>query len=205
MHSVRYLRILRENGDAAFGGSQMWIEDLVMQGAACGIVAGLDRILETAGIENISMEDYMAKLAEAGRYIKPIMLPFKVKTIHTKIGDFMGCFGVSAGRLKRGIRKLGQLYGVDIRLKRIRLSRADEILIEGRKVILLIKAPLGNVSVVPDKGLPTNVGFHWVTAYAQDEDSYKVQSWGREHKILRSDLKNTAVFVVAYEPVIGGF
>jgi len=204
MHSTRYVRILREDGDSAFGGSQMWIEDPVLQGASCGIVAGLDRVLETAGIESLDMKEYMTRLSEAGKYIRPIMLPFKVKPIHTKIGDFMGCFGVSAGRLKRGIRKLGQLYGVAIRLKRIRFKNVDSFLDEGKKVILLIKAPLGNVSVVPAKGLPTNVGFHWVTAYAQDKDSYKVQSWGGEHKILRSDLKNTAVSVVAYLPITDG-
>lgn len=204
MHSTRYVRILREDGDAAFGGNQMWIEDPVMQGMSCGIVAGLDRVLEAAGIESIDKKEYMARLTEAGRYIKPIMLPFKIKPIHMKTGDFMGCFGVSAGSLRRGIRKLGQLYGVAIRLKRIRFKNVDSFLEEGKKVILLIKAPLNNVSVIPDKGFSTNVGFHWVTAYAQDEDSYRVQSWGSEHKILRSDLKNKAVFVVAYLPVVEG-
>lgn len=202
MPDISYLKVIKEDGSEALGGSQTWIEDPKQNGSYCGIVAGLDRVLEMKGIKSIDMKEYMQKLQDAAEYIRPVMLPFNIKPVETKYGTFYGSFGVSAGRLKRGIRRLGEKYGINIRLKKIKLKDADKLLAQGEKLIFLIRAPLKNVTLRNDNRCPSEVNAHWVTAYASDEENYMVQSWGREYKIAKADFKKRLVFVTVYQTLV---
>ena len=93
--------------DGSFGGSQMWAPTPLMQNCGCGIIPGLDAVMRIAGEGELSRDEYLKRFDEASRFIRPILLPGKHEK-PKKIfgGEFLGSFGVSTGRFKRGIKKL---------------------------------------------------------------------------------------------------
>ena len=104
--------------DGSFGGSQMWAPTPLMQNCGCGIIAGLDAVMRIAGEGELSRDEYMKRFDEASHFIRPIILPGKHEKPKMIFGsEFLGSFGVSTGRFRRGIKKLAASRNVRIKVK----------------------------------------------------------------------------------------
>ena len=178
--------------DGSFGGSQMWAPTPLMQNCGCGIVAGLDAIIRLSGERELSREEYMIRFDEASGFIRPILLPGKHDKPKMIFGnEFLGSFGVSTRRFKKGIKMLADSRGIDIRVKSFIFDYEEKIrqyLNQGVPVIALIAAPFNNVSLINANGVPSRIGFHWVTCTGINEKFLEVSSWGGRYTIELSDL-----------------
>ena len=100
-------RIIDKQGEGSFGGSQMWLPDKMLLNSGCGIIAGLDAIMRLKGEESMTRDRYFDRFFEAKDYIRPITVG-KSREERKILGrEFLGSLGVSAGRFRRGVRKLG--------------------------------------------------------------------------------------------------
>lgn len=207
------VRIITGKDKTSFGGSQSWFGDKLLRNSGCGIVAGLDAVLRLAGIEELDKADYSEKLTGAAGFIVPITFKFFRKPFNVRGREFLGSIGVSAGRFKRGIRKLGENMGLKLRVQTIHgrrkaaLDKAVAAAGEGLPVIMLIRAPLFNVTLTSSDGKRhETVGFHWVTITGSCSengngaagDYIEVSSWGGKYLISRSDLQGKLVGTKLY-------
>ena len=178
--------------DGSFGGSQMWAPTPLMQNCGCGIIAGLDAVMRMSGEGDLTMDEYLKRFDEASRFIRPILLPGKHEKPRKIFGqEFLGSFGVSTWRFKRGIKKLAASRNLAIKVKSFIFSYEEKIemyLERGIPVIALIAAPFNNVNLINSNGVPFKVGFHWVTVTGIDEKHLEVSSWGGKYRIELSDL-----------------
>ena len=110
-------KIYDENGRASFGGSQMWLPDPMLLNSGCGIIAGLDAITRLKGEEGMTRKEYFDRFFEAKDYIRPITIGKNREARKVFGKEFLGSLGVSAGRFRRGIRKLAVKEGLNIRVK----------------------------------------------------------------------------------------
>lgn len=182
----------------SYGGSQMWFENPKLVNSGCGIVAGLDAVLMLEGVTELTRAEYLERLNEAATYIKPINLPFEVGKRKILGKEFYGSFGVSANRFVKGVKALGRSRNVDISIRSFatkwRTKLVDAINSQCR-VVLLIQAPLFNVTLKPPVGKGENVGFHWVSVEDVEENSIVVSSWGCKYRIGFEMLdKSTVAF-----------
>lgn len=188
--------------DGSFGGSQMWASTPLMQNCGCGIIAGLDAIMRMSGEGEISREEYLKRFDEASHFIKPILLPGKHEKPRKIFGnEFLGSFGVSTGRFRRGIKKLARSRNIGIKLKSFIFryeERVKRYLEQGVPVIALIAAPFNNVKLLNNNGVPFNVGFHWVTCTGIDDRYLEVSSWGGRYRIELTDLDRPTAAVKFY-------
>lgn len=191
---------INPGGKGSYGGSQMWFEDKILINSGCGIIAGLDSLLHLMGTEEIDKESYLGLMAEASGYIKPIKLPFKIKPLKIAGQEFLGSFGLTMPRLRRGLKRLARSKGVDVRIRSFTFNYVNKLkaaLGRGIPVIMLVRAPFNNVTLVADtEGYGNeNIGQHFVTVTDIDEENGRltVSSWGRRYKIARSDLDKFSV------------
>lgn len=187
-------RILNAKGYRSFGGSQMWFENKVMLNSGCGIVAGCDAVMRLLDEDEFSKDDYMTRLNEATTFIKPIMLPFKMKPLIIAGQEFLGSFGVSPGRFKRGVRKLSRAHGIEVTIKGLGLGYKKKLpgyLEAGVPVAMLMAAPFTPVKLVSETGHEEKAQFHWVTVTGFDGETFTVSSWGNKYTI---DLKDITRF-----------
>ena len=190
------------SGKGSYGGSQMWWADKVLINSGCGIVAGFDSFLHMQGIKEIDKESYIEQITEAAKFIKPLKLPFWKKEIKVFGQDFVGSFGVTLPRLKRGLRKFLKTKGIDAKVKSYRFNYIEKtraLLARDIPVILLIRAPLWNVVMYDETGTRKmdSLGMHYVTITDHDEalGMFSVSSWGRQYKIATDNLKKFSVLV----------
>ena len=193
--------------DGSFGGSQMWASTPLMQRSSCGIIAGLDAVLRYEGIAELTMDEYLKRFEEAARYIRPVNLPGKHdKPVKIFGKEFSGSFGVSTRRFKRGIKRLAKSRNISIRLKGY-IFRYEEqtrhYLDMGVPLVALIAAPFNNVKLINCKGVPFDVGSHWVTVTGIDNKQMEVSSWGGKYYIGLSDLDRATAGVRFYAVLPG--
>lgn len=178
--------------DGSFGGSQMWCRTPLMQNCGCGIIAGLDAVMRMTGEGEIGREEYLERFDEAAKYIRPILLPGKHEKPRIIFGsEFLGSFGVSTGRFKRGLKKLAKSRNLNIRIKSFIFKYEERVkfyLEQGVPLICLIAAPFNNVKLLNGNDVPFNVGFHWVTVTGIDDKFLEVSSWGGRYRISLKDL-----------------
>ncbi|MBO4449125.1 MAG: hypothetical protein J5777_00915 [Clostridiales bacterium] len=188
--------------EGSFGGSQMWAPTPLMQNCGCGIIAGLDTVMRLSGEGELARDEYIKRFNEASRYIRPIILPGKhVKPRKIFGNEFLGSFGVSTGRFRRGIKKLALSRGIGIKIKGFIFKYEEKVkkyLDMGVPVIALIAAPFNNVKLLNCHGVPFNVGFHWVTVTGIDDRYMEVSSWGGMYKIELKDLDKATAGVKFY-------
>ena len=188
--------------DGSFGGSQMWAPTPLMQNCGCGIIAGLDAVMRIAGEGELSRDEYMKRFDEASHFIRPIILPGKHEKPKKIFGsEFLGSFGVSTGRFRRGIKKLAASRNVRIKVKSFIFKyeeRVKSYLEQGVPVIALIAAPFNNVTLLNVYDVPNKVGFHWVTCTGIDDKFLEVSSWGGKYRIPLTDLDKATAGVKFY-------
>ncbi|MCR5060206.1 MAG: C39 family peptidase [Saccharofermentans sp.] len=188
-----------DKGVGSYGGSQMWYRDRVLVNSGCGVIAGLEILLFMQGIDEVNKNEYLDLMDEAAGFIKPLRLPFKVDKVKIFGKTFMGSFGVTIPRLKRGLRKLSKDRGIDCKVKSYGtniVERTRELLDRGMPVILLIRAPFNNVTLYNSKGKSiSTLGQHYVivTDYDEEKDLFVVSSWGEKYKIDPTDLRKFSV------------
>ena len=187
-------------GNGSYGGSQMWYQDKILINSGCGIIAGLDSLLNLMGRKEIDRSEYLDLMQEAAGYIRPIVLPFKVKPFTIAGNEFVGSFGLTMGRLKRGLRKMSRAKGLEVKVRSFRkkdISRIRSVLARGIPVIMLVRAPFNNVMMLSDTPSykDDKIGQHFVTItdYDEEKDLLVVSSWGRRYKIDPLDLKKFSV------------
>ena len=120
-------KIVDQYGRESFGGSQMWLPDAMFVNSGCGIIAGLDAIMRLKGEEGMTREEYFKRFFDAKDYIRPIMIGRKREARKIFGKEFFGSLGVSAGRFRRGIRKLAVKEGVKIKVKSFRFKWWEKI------------------------------------------------------------------------------
>lgn len=183
--------------DGSFGGSQMWLASPLMQNCGCGIIAGLDAVMRHTGEDGITREEYLKKFDEAARYIRPIMLPGKHDKPRMIFGkEFMGSFGVSAGRFKRGTKRYAASRGIRLKIKGFIFNyenRVREYLKMGVPVVALLSSPFSDIRIVDSNGAGGNINFHWVTCTGIDDKRLEVSSWGEKYYIELADLDKASV------------
>lgn len=188
--------------DGSFGGSQMWLASPLMQNCGCGVIAGLDTVMRLTGEGKITREEYLKRFDEAARYIRPVMLPGKHDKPRMIFGnEFMGSFGVTAGRFKRGTKKYAASLGIRIKIKCFILNyekKVKEYLEMGIPVVALLTAPLCNIMIVNCNGAGGNINFHWVTCTGIDDKRLEVSSWGEKYYIDLANLDKVSVGVKFY-------
>lgn len=194
-------RILNAKGGRSFGGSQMWFENKVMLNSGCGIVAGCDAVMRLLDEDEFSRDDYMTRLNEATTFIRPIMLPFKMKPLIIAGQEFLGSFGVSPGRFKRGVRKLSKAHGIEVKIKGlgpVYKKKLPQYLESGVPVAMLMAAPFTPVRLVSETGHEERAQFHWVTVTGFDGEKFTVSSWGNKYTIDLKDIKKFGSAVALY-------
>ena len=191
---------INDKGEGSYGGSQMWYRDKVLVNSGCGVIAGLELILNMQGITEVDKNEYLDLMDEAAGFIKPVILPFKVNKVKLFGKTFMGSFGVTVPRLRRGLRKLAKDRGIDCKVKTYGtniVEKTKELLAKGMPVALLIRAPLHNVVMYNENGKPSGVslGQHFVivTDYDDEKDLFVISSWGEKYKIDPEDLRKISV------------
>lgn len=193
--------------EGSFGGSQMWAPTPLMQRNSCGIIAGLDAVLRYEGISELTMNEYLKRLEEAARFIRPANLPGKHdKPVKIFGREFSGSFGVSTRRFKSGIKRLADSRGIRIRPKGFIFKyedRARHYLGMGVPLVALIAAPFNNVKLINGNGVPFNVGNHWVTVTGIDDRNLEVSSWGGRYHIALEDLDKATAGIRFYAVLPG--
>ena len=191
-----------KGGRPSYGGSQMWYEDKILVNSGCGIIAGLDSLLHLRGMTEVDRDTYLQMMSDASAYIRPIMLPFKIKPMNIAGREFLGSFGLTMHRLKRGLRKLAASQKVECRVRSFRrdfVNKTRAVLANDTPVIMLVRAPFENVKLISDTPgyMDETIGQHFVTVtdYDAEKDMFVVSSWGRRYKIDIESLKKFSVAV----------
>ena len=110
-------RIIDKNGLKSFGGSQMWLPDKMLLNSGCGIIAGLDAIMRLKGEESLPKDEYIDRFFVAKDYIRPLTIG-KNREARKLFGqEFLGSFGVSAARFKKGVKLLAAKEGLRVKVK----------------------------------------------------------------------------------------
>lgn len=194
-------KIVDKFGIESYGGSQTWLPDKMLLNSGCGIIAGLDAILRLKGEERMKREEYFERFFDAKDYIRPLTVG-KNREARKLFGkEFLGSFGVTAARFKRGIKKLAAKEGLNIRVKPFRFKwwkKVPQYLKSGDPLIMLITAPFENVSIEMPAGTKYKLGFHWVTITDIDGDTLIVSSWGAKCKMSVSELRKFNVILHFY-------
>jgi len=197
---MRPVSCLDKRGLGSYGGSQMWYQDKVLVNSGCGIIAGLEVLLDLQGVKEIDMDKYLELMNETSSFIKPLRLPFKVDTVKVFGKTFMGSLGVMFWSLKHGLKKITRNQGIDCKIKSYTFGfeqRTIDLVKKGIPVILLIRAPFDNVMMYRDNGKPSGIklGQHYVivTDYDEERGLFVISSWGEKYKIDPADLKKFSV------------
>lgn len=194
-------KIVDKYGLESFGGSQMWLPDKMLLNSGCGIIAGLDCIMRLKGEESIQKDEYINRFFDAKEYIRPITLG-KNRDPRKLFGkEFLGSFGVSASRFKKGIKKLAAKEGLKVKVKPFRFRWAEKIpkyLESGDPLVMLITAPFNNVAVVSPNGNKNMCGFHWVTVTGLEGDTLTCSSWGWKCTMSVKELQKFNVILHFY-------
>ena len=188
-------------GRESFGGSQMWLPDPMFVNSGCGIIAGLDAIMRLKGEEGMTREEYFNRFFDAKDYIRPVMIGKRREPRKVFGKEFFGSLGVSAGRFKRGIKKLGAKEGLKIKLKTFRFKwweKVPEYLKSGDPLIMLFLSPFKKVCVEEPSGYKSMCDFHWVTVTEIDGDDLWVSSWGGRCRMSVTELKRFGVILRFY-------
>ena len=120
-------KIIDKYGIESFGGSQMWLPDKMLLNSGCGIIAGLDAIMRLKGEERMPREEYFDRFFDAKDYIRPITIGKNREPRKLFGKEFLGSLGVSAGRFRRGIKKLAAKEGLKIRVKPFRFRWWEKV------------------------------------------------------------------------------
>ncbi|MBR3463181.1 MAG: hypothetical protein K5875_03410 [Saccharofermentans sp.] len=194
-------RIIDKQGEGSFGGSQMWLPDKMLLNSGCGIIAGLDAIMRLKGEESMTRDRYFDRFFEAKDYIRPITVG-KSREERKILGrEFLGSLGVSAGRFRRGVRKLGAKEGLKVRVKPFRFKWWEKIpkyLKSGDPLVMLFISPFKEVAVEMPNGHAAMCDYHWVTVTDIDGDTIWVSSWGMKCKMSVKDLRRFGVVLRFY-------
>ena len=194
-------KIVDKFGIESYGGSQMWLPDKMLLNSGCGIIAGLDAILRLKGEERMKREEYFERFFDAKDYIRPLTVG-KNREARKLFGkEFLGSFGVTASRFKRGIKKLAAKEGLKIKVKPFRFrwwEKVPQYLKDGDPLIMLITAPFENVSIEMPTGTKGKLGFHWVTITDIEGDTLTVSSWGTKCKMSVRELRKFNVILHFY-------
>ena len=194
-------KIVDKYGLESFGGSQMWLPDKMLLNSGCGIIAGLDCIMRLKGEESIQKDEYINRFFDAKEYIRPITLG-KNRDPRKLFGkEFLGSFGVSAGRFRRGIRKLGTKEGLKVRVKPLWFKRWEKVpmyLEGGDPLIMLFVSPFKKITVEEPSGYKSMCDYHWVTITGLEGDTLLVSSWGEKCKMSVKELKSFGVILRFY-------
>jgi hypothetical protein len=194
-------KIIDKNGSASYGGSQMWLPDKVLLNSGCGVIAGLDAIMRLKGEESLPKDDYINRFFDAKDYIRPIIVGKNRESRQLFGHEFLGSFGVSAARFKKGVKKLAAKEGLKVKVKPFRFRWWEKIpryLESGDPLIMLITAPFNNVAVVAPNGFRNMCGFHWVTITGIEGDTLRVSSWGWECTMSIKELRKFNVILHFY-------
>ena len=194
-------KIIDKNGSASYGGSQMWLPDKVLLNSGCGVIAGLDAVMRLKGEESLPKDDYINRFFDAKDYIRPIIVGKNRKSRQLFGHEFLGSFGVSAARFKKGVKKLAAKEGLKVKVKPFRFRWWEKIpryLESGDPLIMLITAPFNNVAVVAPNGFRNMCGFHWVTITGIEGDTLRVSSWGWECTMSIKELRKFNVILHFY-------
>ena len=193
--------LIDKYGIESFGGSQMWLPDKMLLNSGCGIIAGLDAIMRLKGEERMPREEYFDRFFDAKDYIRPITIGKNREPRKLFGKEFLGSLGVSAGRFRRGIKKLAAKEGLKIRVKPFRFrwwEKVPKYLEGGDPLVMLVTAPFENVSIELPTGTKGNLGFHWVTITEIDGDTLWVSSWGTRCKMSVKELRRFNVILRFY-------
>ena len=194
-------KIIDKYGIESFGGSQMWLPDKMLLNSGCGIIAGLDAIMRLKGEERMPREEYFDRFFDAKDYIRPITIGKNREPRKLFGKEFLVSLGVSAGRFRRGIKKLAAKEGLKIRVKPFRFrwwEKVPKYLEGGDPLVMLVTAPFENVSIELPTGTKGNLGFHWVTITEMDGDTLWVSSWGTRCKMSVKELRRFNVILHFY-------
>ena len=194
-------KIVDKYGSESFGGSQMWLPDEMFVNSGCGIIAGLDAIMRLKGEDGMTRDEYFDRFFDAKDYIRPITIGKNRKERKLFGKEFFGSFGVSAGRFRRGIRKLAVKEGLNIRVKPFRFKWWEKIpkyLEGGDPLVMLFVSPFKKVCVEEPSGYKVMCQYHWVTITEIDGDDLWVSSWGGRCKMSVTELKSFGVILRFY-------
>lgn len=179
----------------------MWLPDKMLLNSGCGIIAGLDAIIRLKGEERMTREEYFERFFDAKDYIRPITISKKRDPRKVFGKEFLGSLGVSAGRFRRGIKKLAVKEGLKIKVKPFRFrwwEKVPEYLKTGDPLVMLVTAPFENVTIELPSGTKGKLGFHWVTITDIDGDTLTVSSWGDKCKMSVKELRKFNVILHFY-------
>ena len=194
-------RIIDKNGIKSFGGSQMWLPDRMFLNSGCGIIAGLDAVMRLKGEESLPRQDYIDRFFVAKDYIRPITIGKNRQSRKLFGQEFLGSFGVSASRFKKGIKKLAAKEGISVKVKPFSFRWEEKIagyLETGDPLVMLFTAPIRKVAVITPDGHRNMCNYHWVTVTGIDGDTLTVSSWGYECKMSLKELRRFNVILHFY-------
>ncbi|PWJ68711.1 hypothetical protein B0O40_2435 [Ruminococcaceae bacterium R-25] len=194
-------KIVDKYGSESFGGSQMWLPDEMFVNSGCGIIAGLDAIMRLKGEDGMTRDEYFDRFFDAKDYIRPITIGKNRKERKLFGKEFFGSFGVSAGRFRRGIRKLAVKEGLNIRVKPFLYKWWEKIpqyLEGGDPLVMLFVSPFRKICVEEPSGYKVMCQYHWVTITEIDGDDLWVSSWGDRCKMSVTELKSFGVILRFY-------
>ena len=179
----------------------MWLPDPMLLNSGCGIIAGLDAITRLKGEEGMTRKEYFERFFEAKDYIRPITVGKKRKPRKVFGREFLGSLGVSAGRFRRGIKKLAVKEGLNIRVKPILFKwweKIPEYLKDGDPLVMLFVSPFKKITVEYPDGWKAMCDYHWVTVTEMDGDDLWVSSWGERCRMSVKELKRFGVILRFY-------
>ena len=194
-------KIVDSFGKESYGGSQMWLPDRMLLNSGCGIIAGLDAIMRLKGEEKMTRDEYFERFFDAKDYIRPITVGKSRESRQILGREFLGSFGVSAGRFRRGVKKLGIKEGLKIKVKPFLFkwyNKLPELLKGGDPVVMLFVSPFRKITVEMPDGYKSMCDYHWVTVTEMDGDTLQVSSWGEKCKMSVSELKQFGVILRFY-------
>ena len=113
----------------------------------------------------------------------------------------LGSLGVSAGRFRRGIRKLAVKEGLNIRVKPFLFKWWEKIpgyLEGGDPLVMLFVSPFKKITVEYPDGWKAMCDYHWVTITEMDGDTLWVSSWGERCRMSVKELKRFGVILRFY-------
>ena len=179
-------KIIGKNGEESFGGSQMWLPDKMLLNSGCGIIAGLDAVMRLKGEERMTRDQYFDRFFDAKDYIRPITIG-KSREERKILGrEFLGSLGVSAGRFRRGVKKLKWW------------KKIPDLLKSGDPLVMLFISPFKKVAVESPDGYKSMCDYHWVTVTGMEGDTLWVSSWGMKCKMSVSELRRIGVVLRFY-------
>ena len=179
----------------------MWLPDEMFVNSGCGIIAGLDAIMRLKGEEGMTRKEYFDRFFEAKEYIRPITIG-KNREARKLFGrDFLGSFGVSARRFRKGVKKLAVKEGLNIRVKPFLFKWQEKIpkdLESGDPLVMLFVSPFKKITVETPDGYKSMCDYHWVTVTEIDGDNLWVSSWGERCRMSVQELKSFGVILRFY-------